>query len=879
MLNSRIIRTFAPSKTKNLKKALIYIILLFFTIPLWATHQRSGEITYEHLYGLTYRFTIITYTYTPSPADRPEIEVFWGDGSTSIIPRYAKNNMENDISRNVYIGEHTYAGNGIYTISFEDPNRNAGIVNIPNSVNIPFYIESTLIINPFLGSNNSPDLLNPPIDNGCTNIPYYHNPGAYDSDGDSLSFSLITCRGYEGEDIPGYTLPHASSHISIDPVTGDFVWDSPTMAGEYNIAILIQEWRQGVLIGSVVRDMQITISACNNRPPIIEASDTCVTAGTLIHMPITATDPDGGEVTLTATGSCFQIPSPAYFPGNSSVSPVSSFFTWQTSCGHISASPYSVFFKAVDSGPQVALSNYKTIYITVVAPKPDNLEAFAIGNSIHLSWDSYNCTNGIGFKIYRRNGSNPFEPAECETGMPDDQGYYLIGTINNIYDTSFIDNGSVRPLYHGNEYCYRITAFFADGAESYVSDEVCTRLLNDAPLITHIDVEDTHESNGSIYVSWHKPTEFDSLQFPGPEYQYRIFRKTRYGSSAYSQIGTTFSMNDTSYTDLGLNTTEQDYLYMIEFWGMANDSLQFIEKSDVSSSVYLNIESMDKKLKLYWNEQVSWENQSYTIFRLSEDLHSWDSIAETSERFYIDENLENEKDYCYYIRSKGGYFIPDSLYPLYNKSQKNCGTPIDNIPPEIPDLEVTTDCQSVFLEWKFSTAEAAAEVETFYLYYKPTLDEDFHLIDSLDYSYCNQTQCSYTITYLPFVTGCFALASADFNHNISNRTDSVCFDVEDCMDYRLPNVFTPNGDGVNDLFQPYQPYSNVEKIDMTIYNRWGRKVFHTEEPNINWDGRDYLSKEACSDGTYFYSCDVYLHSLTGIVVKPLHGSITLITSR
>lgn len=861
-----------------MRKAFTYIILSLLIYPLWATHQRSGEITYEHLSGLTYRFTIVTYTYTPSPADRPEIDVYWGDGSASTIPRYSKINMENDISQNIYIGDHTFAGNGVYTISFEDPNRNAGIVNIPNSVNIPFYIETTLIINPFLGSNSSPMLLNPPIDNGCTNTPYYHNPGAYDIDGDSLSFRLINCRGYDGEFIPGYTLPHASNYISIDPITGDLTWDSPTMVGEYNIAILIQEWRQGILIGSVVRDMQISIVACDNRPPTIEATDTCVTAGEKINMTIRATDPEGGEVSLSATGSCFLIPSPAIFPYASSISPVTSHFIWETSCSHISAQPYSVFFKAVDDGNPIALSSYKTITIQIVAPKPDSLVATPIANTIHLSWELYSCTNGQGFKIYRRNGSNPFEPGECETGMPDDQGYYLIGTCNSIYDTSFIDDGSARPLYHGNEYCYRITAFFADGAESYVSDEACTRLANDAPLITHIDVEDTHESNGSIYVSWHKPTEFDSLQF-GPEYQYRIFRKVRNSSNAFIPIDTTYSLNDTSIIDMGLNTSTQDYQYKVEFWGKANDSMQFIESSDISSSIYLNVEPMDKKLRLTWNEQVAWENQSYTIFKLNEDLHTWDSIAETSEHFYLDENLENDKEYCYYIRSKGGYFTPDSLYPLYNKSQKNCGTPIDNIPPEIPDLEVTTDCQSVFLEWTFSSAEAATDVETFYIYYKPTLDLPFFVIDSIDNSYCNQAQCSYTISYLPFVTGCFALASSDFNHNLSGRTDSTCFDVDDCMDYRLPNVFTPNDDGANDLFQPYQPYNNVEKIDMTIYNRWGRKVFHTENPNIDWDGRDYLTKEVCSDGTYFYSCDVYLHALTGIIVKPLHGTITIVTSR
>ena len=867
-------------KRKTLRKAVIYIILSLLVWPLWATHQRSGEITYEHLSGLSYRFTIITYTYTPSPADRPEIEISWGDGSYSIIPRQAKNNMGNDISQNIYIGDHTFAGNGVYTISFEDPNRNAGIVNIPNSVAIPFYIETALIINPFLGSNSSPQLLNPPIDNGCTNTPYYHNPGAYDADGDSLSFSLITCRGLDGEEIPGYTLPTASNYIHIDPITGDLTWDSPTMAGEYNIAILIQEWRQGILIGSVVRDMQISIAACNNHPPEIIAKDTCITAGEQLVMPVTATDQDGGIVTLSATGSCFLAnPSPAIFNDIDGEPPISSFFRWQTECQHIKASSYNVFLKATDNGPQIPLSTYKTIHIKVVAPKPENLNAIPVGNSIHLTWNHYTCQNGIGFKIYRRDDSNPFEPGPCETGMPDYANYTLIGSCSHITDTNFIDDGSAYPLYHGHEYCYRITAYFPDGAESYVSNEICVRLTNDAPLITHVDVEETHPTNGVIHVSWRRPTEFDSLQFPGPEYQYRIFRKTRNSSNAFIPIDTTFSLNDTSLFDMGLNTTEQEYQYKVEFWGITNNSIQFIESSDISSSIYLNIEPMDKKLKLTWNEQVAWKNQSYAIFKLSEDLHSWDSIAETSEQFYIDENLENGKEYCYYIRSTGGYFVPDSLFPLYNRSQKICSIPIDNIPPEIPEFSATTDCQSVTLSWKFSSAEAAADVKTFYIFYRPTLNDEFLTLDSLDNSYCQDEQCEYSLADLPFVTGCFALSSIDSNQNLSEITTPVCFDVDDCMDYRLPNVFTPNNDAVNDLFQPYQPYTNVEKIDMTIYNRWGRKVFHTEEPNINWDGKDYLSKQLCSDGTYFYSCDVYLHSLTGLIVKPLHGSITLITNR
>jgi hypothetical protein len=79
-------------------------------------------------------------------------------------------------------------------------------------------------------------LLNPPIDNACLNYPFIHNPGAYDIDGDSLSYRLISCKGEKGLDIPGYTFPQASNSFSMNPVTGDLLWDSPVQQGEYNVA-------------------------------------------------------------------------------------------------------------------------------------------------------------------------------------------------------------------------------------------------------------------------------------------------------------------------------------------------------------------------------------------------------------------------------------------------------------------------------------------------------------------------------------------------------------------------------------------------------------------------------------------------------------------
>lgn len=841
----------------------------------FATHQRAGEISYVYVSGLTYEFTIITYTYTPSPADRPTIDVSWGDGTSSTISRAQKIDMDNDISKNIYVSQHTFSASGTFAVSFEDPNRNAGIVNIPNSVDVPLYIETVVVINPFLGGNSSPQLMNPPIDNGCTNVIYYHNPGAYDPDGDSLSYSLIPCRGYNGENIPGYTLPNASNSITIDAVTGDLVWDSPTMAGEYNVAILIKEWRNGVMISSMVRDMQITIAACNNHPPVILAQDTCVLAGTRLDLLVSVQDPNSSQVTLSATGAPLYVEdSPAQFSTMTQPVPYTTHFVWQTTCNHVKKEAYNVLFKAQDNGPQVNLVSFKTIHIQVVAPKPKNLQAVPAGNTVRLAWQPDSCPNTIGYKVYRRDGSNPFEPAECETGMPDGYGYQFLGTTNAWTDTTFLDDGSVLPLYHGTEYCYRVVAFFADDAESYVSDEVCVHIANDAPLIINTDVVSTHSANGTIMVRWVRPPQIDTAAFP-PIYSYNLYRKSSLSNTYVLVNSTPFSYQDTvEYLDHDLNTDSLSYTYRVNF--LSNDSL--VEKSDPATSIYLNINASDRALHLSWQVQQPWHNIVYDIYRYNHEQNQWDSIAQTENLFYSDKQLINGNTYCYYVRATGAYWVPDTLYPLYNRSQRKCGVPYDNQPPELPQIKITTDCNVVTYNWTFSSDSVAGDAYQYYIYYKPNYRSNFSCIDSFYRANenCYPSPCEYQITNADVIVGCFAMCVSDTNHNRTVMSDSTCFDIYQCLDYHLPNVFTPNNDGYNDKFTPEIPFHGVNKVKMYIYNRWGRKVFETTDPFINWDGKDATSHKLCSDGVYYYSCEVYINTLAGESSFPLHGSITLI---
>ena len=124
------------------------------------------------------------------------------------------------------------------------------------------------------------------------------------------------------------------------------------------------------------------------------------------------------------------------------------------------------------------------------------------------------------------------------------------------------------------------------------------------------------------------------------------------------------------------------------------------------------------------------------------------------------------------------------------------------------------------------------------------------------------------------MAGCYAISAIDSFQNESSIDNRFC--IDECSYYDLPNVFSPNGDNINDLYIPL-PYMFVEKIDMKIYNRWGNLVFKTEDPDINWDGTNIESNNKVPDGVYYYICDVYTHRLSGLEHNTLVGFIHIFT--
>lgn len=87
----------------------------------------------------------------------------------------------------------------------------------------------------------------------------------------------------------------------------------------------------------------------------------------------------------------------------------------------------------------------------------------------------------------------------------------------------------------------------------------------------------------------------------------------------------------------------------------------------------------------------------------------------------------------------------------------------------------------------------------------------------------------------------------------------------------MPNAFSPNGDGRNDVFLiPGNEFNRLIKFE--VYNRWGQRVFQTTDKNRGWDGFDE-SKQPCAQGVYMYTISVELPNKE---VRTYNGDVTLI---
>jgi gliding motility-associated-like protein len=579
--------------------------------------------------------------------------------------------------------------------------------------------------------------------------------------------------------------------------------------------------------------------------------------------------------------------------------PFNAEIVWNTTCDHISDQYYQIVLRAVDNffPDSTGLATLKTIRIKVVGPAPQNLISYTENNHVRLEWDSpYICENGDrehfrGFSVWRKISSSNYEPDTCQPGLSNSP----YTRIRNLTLTSLNDRYTFldTTVDMGNTYCYRVQAEFAqlttfnnpfNRVESLPSNETCILKNRDLPLLTRVSVSETDIRSGQMEVRWTKPLiqQYDTTQLL-PPYTYILQRAGPSGvfENIWSETIPFFQSEiDTQYIDTELNTLEFPYTYTIQIQSQNG----FSSSSPDASSVYLDIISGDQSNTLTWRSQVPWNNMLFEIFR-QDDNGDFIKTGETDMNSWQDTGLQNGVSYCYKILATGSYAIDNIEEPLLNYSQINCQTPFDNRPPCAPEMTAVNVCdrlsENVSVDELYNTIQwtspeelcpaIADDLELFHIYYSPTLNGTYEIIETVPVLHSEQTFLHYPEEGL---SGCYYMTAKDNNGNESAPSTVIC--LENCPFYKLPNTFTPNGDGKNDLFRPLVNIF-INAIDLKIFNQWGNLVYQTADPNINWDGKSFDNTDL-PDGTYYYKCQIFEQTIMG--VKPneniLSGHINII---
>lgn len=209
-------------------------------------------------------------------------------------------------------------GCGVYTFSYDDCCRNPSN-NIVSPTSQGFRVQATLNSN-LVACESAPAFTSLPVPYFCLGQPVNYSHGALDADGDSLVYTLIPPLDDLGGNIPfsgAYTatnpMPTASG-FNFNQQTGQMTF-TPTQQGVYVIDVLVSEYRNGVLIGTTMRDIQIVIVNCSNASPVVNNCLTqqnssggvvlnCNTLGVCPGQNVTFTlgarDPNGQPITVTS---------------------------------------------------------------------------------------------------------------------------------------------------------------------------------------------------------------------------------------------------------------------------------------------------------------------------------------------------------------------------------------------------------------------------------------------------------------------------------------------------------------------------------------------------------------------------------------------------
>ncbi|CAN5298719.1 hypothetical protein BH09BAC5_BH09BAC5_00370 [soil metagenome] len=474
-------------------RILICLIIAFIqtNTEAYASHAQGGDLTYTCLGGNQYRLRLAFYRDCSGAGAPGNVNIDISSAScnqnfsTTLNPLPGTGQDVTPIcpsmqtvcngGNNPGVQEWIYEGNITlpqactdWVFSFTLCCRNAAINTIVNPGGQNIYIE-THLNNVAAPCNNSPVFSNIPVPFICSTQSYCFNHGAVDPDGDSLAYSLITPMTGPTTTVT-YISPYSASQpllssplVTFNNVTGDICMN-PTQIIVTVMAVRVEEWRNGIMIGSVIRDIQLhTINCTNNLPNItgINGGNTysaSVCAGNTLSFYVNSSDADPGQnLTVTWNGAI----SGATFTTTAGPLPTGT-FSWTPTPNNISNTPYCFTITVTDDACPYSGSQTFAFCITVT------------GFGLNITSSGTNCGASNGSAAVLVTGGN--------------------GPYNYQWSPSGGNNANANGLLPGN---YSVIVTDANGCASTATTTVIQGPSNANVNATVVDVQCFGGTNGS----------------------------------------------------------------------------------------------------------------------------------------------------------------------------------------------------------------------------------------------------------------------------------------------------------------------------------------------------------------------------------------------
>jgi len=672
----------------RIKHIFIIFILFTFSTVAKASHIMGGEITWVCAGANTYQFQLVIYRDCNGQdiiANNLDIEV-WGHPTVSTINCQLIQTI--DLSPlcteigggpiQIDCGTGTFGGNGPgaiqkfvfqsaptlltgtppnggWNFTYDDWSRSWSLTNIDSPATYGITLSATMYAvsgaNPGDCVDDSPQFAQDPYMLLCAGTPFEFNSNVFDPNNDSLAFSFgipldhFPTGSYNPPTNPipvpyvaGFSAtnptPDANFNVgnipaSIDPNSGTISFLSNT-TGDYVIKQKIDSYRNGQLISTINREIQLVIINCagavNTAPQITPPFNTNTTfdaeffAGDLINFDIIIQDneflQDGTPQTVTLTPSgnyfgtsltnpnagcdilpCATLNQPPVISG---VQGVTTTFNWQTDCAHLADANgvqqqeqiYAFVLRAQDDYCSVPGLTYKTIRIKLknsadLPPADLHCVNVLTNGDLELTWTKSDPTIGTftAYEIY---------------SMQDG----LIATINDVNIENYTHVGANANL--GSKDYYILTKYGCNGNNSVSSDTLSSIFL---------DLNDL--GDGRISLTWNLTA---NPMNNGDNPMQNIMRE--YPSGVWTlrdqvPYGTTFFQDTIDVCNAWLN-------YRIEIPNSAGcisgsnidgDQLQDIINPYIPTVTSVSIDTVTDAVEITWNQNQSQDTYGYIIYQ------------------------------------------------------------------------------------------------------------------------------------------------------------------------------------------------------------------------------------------------------------------------